>query len=241
MSRVHLFSIIVVLSIIFISSSFSQEQEPQNKDKAYKPMIIKFDEDGDKYLRFIMWHQIWMTTSNLSSESSNLQLHPSIRRSRFLAYAQISEDFLILTHFGLNGLNANNLSSLGNNSNAPQFFLHGAWAEFKMHDGLYVGGGLHYWKGLTRLASQSTLNFMTLDQSRPFTSWHSLGITDQFARHLGFYAKGQIGRLDYRVAINSPMRDPLGEGKDYGMKDSGLTYTGVSNTNFEGNEVGNFI
>jgi len=204
-------------------------------------MIIKFDEEGSKYLRFIMWHQIWMTTNNLSSESSNLQLYPSIRRSRFLAYAQISDDFLILTHFGLNGLNTDNLTSLGNNGNGPQLFLHGAWAEFRLIDGLYIGGGLHYWKGLTRLASQSTLNFMTLDQSRPFVSWHSLGITDQFARHLGFYAKGQIGRLDYRMAINAPMRNPLGDGKDYGMKDSGLTYTGVANSNLQGDEVGNMI
>jgi hypothetical protein len=119
------------------------------------------------------------------------------------------------------------LSSLGNNSNAPQLFLHGAWTEFKVTDELYLGAGLHYWNGLTRLASASTLNFMTLDQSRPFVHWHSLGITDQFARHLGVYAKGQIGQFDYRLAFNTPGKSPLGGGKDYGGQ-SDLTYTGIS-------------
>ena len=241
MSRGHLISIVAVLSIIFFTSSITQAQVLPKEETAYKPMILKFDEDGSKYLRFIMWHQVWLTSSNLSSENTNVQLHPSLRRSRFLAYAQISPDFLILTHFGLNGLNTENMTSLGNNGNAPQIFLHGAWAEFRMREGIHIGGGLHYWKGLTRLASQSTLNFMTLDQSRPFVSWHSLGITDQFARHLGFYAKGQFGKFDYRLAINAPIRDPLGGGKDYGLKDSGLTYTGVTNCNLEGDDVGNMI
>lgn len=71
------------------------------------------------------------------------------------------------------------MTSLGSNGNAAQFFLHDAWTEFKVTDELYVGAGLHYWKGMTRLANQSTLNFMTLDNSRPFAHWHSLGILEQ--------------------------------------------------------------
>jgi hypothetical protein len=85
------------------------------------------------------------------------------------------------------------MTSLGSNGDAPQLFLHDALGEFKLNDALYIGGGLHYWKGMTRLGNQSTLNMMTLDQARPFVQWHSLGNTDQFARHLGVYAKGTIG------------------------------------------------
>ena len=237
----QLFSSVVILFFLAFTANLSQAQISQDQDKSYKPIVLNLDEDGNKYVRFIMWHQIWMTTNNLSDEVSNLQLHPSIRRSRFLAYAQISEDFLILTHFGLNNLTTENMSSLGNNGDAPQLFLHGAWGEFRVNDQLFIGGGLHYWKGLSRLASQSTLNFMTLDQTSPITSWHSLGITDQFARHLGVYAKGQIGKFDYRVAMNSPIRHPLGDGKDYGLYDSGMTYTGARHLDKEGNEVGNTI
>lgn len=219
-----------------------QAQEKKEVDHSYKPLTLKLNEDGSKYVRFIMWHQIWLTTNNLSAEDSKLQITPSIRRSRFLAFAQISPRFLILTHFGLNGLNPNNLSSLGSNSDSPQLFLHDAWAEIKINDALYVGGGLHYWKGMTRLANQSTLNFMTLDQSRPFTSWHSLGITDQFARHLGVYAKGNIGKFDYRIALNAPGRSPLAAGANLGTKNnSALAYTGASNVDENGDPVGNMI
>lgn len=226
---------------LFLTKSIGQEIPPPEIDHSYKPLKLNLSEDGKKYVRFIMWHQLWVTTNNLDADNAKLQLTPSIRRSRFLAFTQISPRFLILTHFGLNGLNPNNLSSLGNNSNSPQLFLHDAWGELKVNDALYIGSGLHYWKGLSRLANASTLNFMTLDQSRPFTAWHSLGISDQFARHLGVYAKGQIGKFDYRVAANSPGRSPLGDGRDYGMKGSDLTYTGVGHMNRDGNPVGNGI
>ncbi|MCB9041452.1 MAG: hypothetical protein H6557_32940 [Lewinellaceae bacterium] len=47
------------------------------------------------------------------------QFTTSIRRSRFLAFAQVSPRFLILTHFGLNNLTPDNLTSLGNNGGFP--------------------------------------------------------------------------------------------------------------------------
>ena len=235
------FTYLVLILCLTAFSSKIDAQEGQGEDHSYRPLTFKLDESGKKYIRFIMWHQIWLTTNNLSADNSNFQLTPSIRRSRILAFAQVSPRFLILTHFGLNSLNPSNLTSLGNNGDGPQFFLHGAWGEFKINDWMYAGGGLHYWKGLTRLANQSTLNFMTLDQSRPFTAWHSLGITDQFARHMGVYIKGQKGNFDYRLAWNSPIRNNIGAGRDYGTKDSGLTYNGVINSDSDGNPTGNNI
>lgn len=235
--------LIITSTLLFSCVGFLQAQEVEKpkEDHSYKPLTLKLNEKGSKYVRFIMWHQIWMTSNNMSADNAKFQLTPSIRRSRFLAFAQISPRFLILTHFGLNGLSPNNLSSLGSNGDAPQLFLHDAWGELKVSDGLYVGGGLHYWKGLTRMSNQSTLNFMTLDQSRPFIGWHSLGITDQFARHLGIYAKGAIGKFDYRIALNSPLRNNIGAGKDYGFNDSGLTYNGVLNSDRSGDPMGNSV
>ncbi|MEO0338380.1 MAG: porin [Bacteroidota bacterium] len=243
MQRTFTQKVLLVFSLCFLfglGKTMAQEQAKE-EDHSYKPLMVKLSDDGKKYIRFIMWHQIWATTNNLAVDDSKLQLSTSIRRSRLLAFAQVSPRFLVLTHFGLNSLNANNLTSLGSNGDAPQLFLHGAWGEFKVTDELYIGSGLHYWKGLTRLSNQSTLNFMTLDQSRPFVHWHSLGITDQFARHLGIYAKGQFGKLDYRLALNTPGRSPLGAGKNYGTNDSGLTYTGLSTADEDGNPVGNSV
>jgi len=237
---------LLVFMAMTISTTWAQDQ--QAEDHSYKPLKLNLNESGSKYIRFIMWHQLWLQTNNLSADDSKLQMNTSIRRSRFLAFSQISSKFLILTHFGLNSLTPGNMTSLGSNGDSPQLFLHGAWGELKLNDALYVGAGLHYWKGLTRLANQSTLNFMTLDQSRPFNAWHSLGITDQFARHLGIYLKGASGKLEYRFAVNQPSRSPLGAGIDYssrfnssGEAMSDLTYTGVSTPNSDGDPTGNTI
>lgn len=235
-----IFHLALILTMSLTGTQALLGQESSEEDRSYRPLTLQLDDSGNKYIRFIMWHQVWATTNNLAVEESKLTVTPSIRRSRFLAYAQISPRFLILTHFGLNGLNPNNLSALGNDRDSPQFFLHGAWTEFKVTNELYIGGGLHYWKGMTRLANQSTLNFMTLDQSRPFVHWHSLGITDQFARHLGIYAKGQIGAFDYRIALNSPGRNPLGGGIDFGGQ-SDWTYTGASTTSNGNTPTGNTV
>jgi hypothetical protein len=56
---------------------------------------------------------------------------------------------------------------------------------------------------------------MTLDNNRQ--SWATLGLSDQFARHIGVYLKGKIGRLQYRVAYNEAnastldTRDPVAD------------------------------
>ena len=232
-----IFGLLTVAILMLGSSLWAQEK--QETDHSYKPLTVKLSDDGSKYVRIILWHQMWLETSNLSDKSVKKNANFSIRRSRFLAYAQVSPRFLILTHWGLNNLNASNLSKLGNDNDAPQLFLHDAWTEFKVTDQLYLGGGLHYWNGLTRLASQSTLNFMTLDQSRPFVHWHSLGYTDQFARHLGIYAKGQVGKFEYRLAWNQAGKN----GYEAGTigEEQRLIYNGVNIPDKAGNAVGQHL
>lgn len=215
---------LLMFCCLLLSTTLSAQDDV---DHSYKPLKLSLNEDGSKYIRFIMWHQIWATTNNLGDES-DFSVTPSIRRSRFLAFAQVSPRFMILTHWGLNSLTPNNLTSLGSNGNAPQLFLHDAWGEFKVADPLYIGGGLHYWKGMTRMSNQSTLNMMTMDASRPFAHWHSLGNTDQFARHLGFYAKGTIAeRFQYRIAFNKRLNpaNSLNGGASYVEKDTATTIT----------------
>ena len=124
-----------------------------------------------------------------------------------LMYAQINKRFLILTHFGLNSLNGDNMHPVGKNSSAA-LFMHDAWAEYTVvPKALNIGGGLHYWNGISRLTNQSTLNIMTLDAPR--FNWPTIGTSDQFARHMGVYAKGKLGRLDYRVSVNNPLSNSI--------------------------------
>ncbi len=198
----------------------AQAQDKPAVDHSYKPLTLKMSEDGSKYVRFIIWHQLWATytqnnpgtvdvNGNVIETSSDMAL----RRARMLAYAQVSPRFLILTHFGINnqsfinGATAPNgpnpATAPGNQGKKPQLFFHDIWTEYELaKDKLYLGMGLHYWNGVSRLSSHSTLNFMTMDA--PIFNWYNIEATDQFARQFGFYAKGQLGRLDYRFHLNKP-------------------------------------
>lgn len=224
---------------------------PKPVDHSYKPLTLKLNEDGSKYVRFIMWHQIWVTATQNnpgtkdvkgalidgSGDTKAWSQDIALRRSRFLAYAQISPRALILTHWGINnqsfinggatavGFQAAATTGANNGGKKPQLFLHDAWTEYELlKDKLYVGAGLIYWNGISRLTSNSTLNFMTLDA--PIFNWPTIEATDQFARQFGIYAKGQLGRLDYRLALNKPFANgklPAAVGK--GVAENVLTET----------------
>lgn len=193
---------------------------PPAVDHSYKPMMLKLDEKGQKFIRFITWHQVWITqTSNnpgtldINGKQQTSVTDLSLRRSRVLIQAQVSPRFMIVSHFGINNqsfINGGGAGVLGTGASAtsqggkrPQLYIHDAWTEYAVKQGkLHIGAGLHYWNGVSRLSSQSTLTFMTMDA--PIFNWYNIETTDQFARQLGIYAKGQLGRLDYRVHLNKP-------------------------------------
>lgn len=189
-------------------------------DHSYKPMILKLDDKGQKFIRLITWHQIWIshTENNPGTLDINGKVQSNtndigIRRSRFLVQAQVSPRFMIVSHWGINNqsfTNGGSAGTLGTGASAtgqggkrPQLYIHDAWTEYAVKPGkLHLGAGLHYWNGVSRLSSQSTLTFMTMDA--PIFNWYNIEATDQFARQLGVYAKGQLGKLDYRISLNKP-------------------------------------
>ncbi|MBP8213026.1 MAG: hypothetical protein KAX53_04730, partial [Saprospiraceae bacterium] len=229
-SKMNLYHLKLFAFLLVFSTSFTlsaQVAPTAEEDHSYKPLTLKLNESGSKYVRFIMWHQFWVTATqnNPGTRDVNGKLIDgtdgsnawssdiALRRSRFLVYAQVSPRVMILTHWGINnqsfinGATApsgpNSAASASNQGKKPQLFLHDAWTEFRViPTKLYIGAGLHYWNGVSRLGSHSTLNFMTLDA--PIFNWQNIEATDQFARQFGIYAKGQLGKLDYRIALNKP-------------------------------------
>jgi hypothetical protein len=226
-------------------------------------MKVNINEDGSKYFRVISWAQVWSQYNSDRPLDANgkeqAALDFSVRRARILMYAQINKDFLILTHFGLNSLNANNMSPTGTGEGS-QLFLHDIWTQYSLGKNHAIGGGLHYWNGISRLNNQSTLNIMTLDNDRQ--AWATLGLSDQFARHIGVYAKGALGKFQYRVAINEASTNNLqatvvptnGGAASYtgrrllGSKEAGKTYAGYfeygfleAESNFLPYKVGTYL
>jgi hypothetical protein len=87
----------------------------------------------------------------------------------------------------------------------PQVFVHDTWGEFKVNNGLYVGGGILTWSGLSRMTNAATLNFMMVDA--PIYNWTTIDASDQFARTMGLYAKGTLfHRLNYRAILTKPFQ-----------------------------------
>jgi hypothetical protein len=124
-----------------------------------------------------------------------------------------------------------------------QVFFHDVWGQYRITDNHSIGGGLHYWNGISRANNQSTLNMMTLDNTRQ--AWATIGLSDQFARHMGIYLKGNLGKLQYRVSINDAITDNLQANANpsqgaaiysgrrlLGSKDAGRTYAGYFDYNF---------
>jgi hypothetical protein len=224
-------NLFVLLSSFLLMTQVNIAQSSPDYNGGLK---VKFDEEGKKYLRIISWVQAQVIyNDNVPEASSNINFN--LRRARIVAYAQLNEKFLILTHFGLNNLNAENLSATGTGKDS-QLFFHGVWGQYHLGDHA-IGGGLHYWNGISRLNNQSTLNLLPLDNNRQ--SWSTLGLSDQFIRHIGVFGKGKFGKLQYRVAINEAITNSLDErdpvdvlGAVYsgrrllGSKDAGFVYAG---------------
>lgn len=196
-----------LLSFFFLATSLGFAQGASEYTGGMK---VKLNEDGSKYFRIISWAQFWAQHSDndavnsFGNEESDLNF--SMRRARVLMYAQLTKKFLILTHFGLNSQNANNMGPVGKDASS-QLFFHDVWGEWQLTSDHSVGGGLHYWNGISRANNQSTLNMLTLDNNRQ--SWATLGLSDQFARHMGVYFKGKFDRLQYRVSINESLTNGL--------------------------------
>ncbi|SET44725.1 hypothetical protein [Hymenobacter actinosclerus] len=171
---------------------------------------VNMSPDGSKYFRIISWHQVWTRYNKNNTGSQRVAGDPEsstfdvgLRRSRLLLYAQLNPRFLIITHLGINNQNAvGGGVGIGDPGKKPQLFVHEAVVEYKVFKYLNIGAGLHYQNGISRMSRASTLNMLAYDV--PIVNWPTIEKTDQFARGLGIYAKGRVGKLDYVLAMNDP-------------------------------------
>ena len=202
--------------------TYAQGSEPYGQG-----LRLDLDTSGHRYLRLIIWNQIWMRSiqhnpgSIVNEQPVSNTWDISARRLRLLAYAQITPRYLILAHIGINNQTfvtggAPGTSGTGPNGagKKPQLFFHDAWNEYAVIPlinpktglrnkySLYFGAGLHYWWGLSRMSSASTLNFLALDA--PIVNWPLVETSDQFVRQFGMYVKGKWGKLNYSMHLNKP-------------------------------------
>ncbi len=209
--------LLFLLSCLFICQSvFSQGSD------LYRGGIdIPVGQDSSKHIRIILLQQFWAKrvennpgTIDTNGELAKHSFDIGARRVRATIYSQITPRFMVLTQFGINNQTFLNGGAPGQGPKKPQMFIHDAWTQYtvipekdyisgeKNPFSLYMGMGLHFWNGVSRMTNASITSFLTLDL--PVYNFPNIERTDQFGRQFGIFAKGKAGPLDYRFNVNKP-------------------------------------
>jgi hypothetical protein len=192
-----------------------------SNDGATKKLQWALNKDGSRYFRIELWLQVWTRAMQLNpgttilDDPNTLETENQdawygdvgIRRARIRMFGEIFPRVLVLMHFGINNQTFRRDAGSGFKQ---QLFFHDLWAEVAaVKEHLYIGGGLIYWNGISRMTNASTITLMSLDA--PISNWPTIEETDQFARQLGLYAKGKAGLFDYRVSATRPFVPVVGD------------------------------
>jgi len=168
-----------------------------------KGLRVNLNEDGSHYFKFTGLTQVWLryNQSNpgtaMYGDPANTTYDIGIRRLRFQAYGQLSDRVFVYTQFGQNNLNRMASRKTGG-------FFHDAIVEYAlMKRNLSMGAGMTGWSGLSRYASPSVGSILSLDA--PLYQQATNDVNDIFLRKLSVYAKGKLGKLDYRLALTNPL------------------------------------
>ncbi|MFY7989854.1 MAG: hypothetical protein ACOVO3_03925 [Fluviicola sp.] len=191
-------------TILFVlCSPFVMHAQTSSIDSSRFVPEFKYSWNNNKqYIKFTAVNQIWIRHSEMNP-GTEIDKHAvsnytdvGIRRLRFSVLAQLTNRLFFYTQFGQNNFNFLSKRNTG-------AFFHDATTEYKCLPQLQIGAGLTGWSGLARFASPAVGSVMGIDV--PLYQQVTNGVNDQFLRKLSVYAKGQISRLDYRLALSSPM------------------------------------
>ncbi|MES2732990.1 MAG: hypothetical protein V4714_14665 [Bacteroidota bacterium] len=201
-------------SILSIANSQAQTQSPVLRDTTNvaptppKPapkreLKVNLNEDGTNYFRFTFLNQTWLQFnesnpgSTVAGEAKDNTFDIGLRRTRIQAYGQLTDRVFFYAQFGQNNFNHLSARKSGN------LFFHDLTGEYALvKNKLSLGAGLTGWSGLGRYASPSAGSILTLDA--PLVQQATNDVNDLFLRKLSLYAKGKLGKFDYRIALSDP-------------------------------------
>jgi hypothetical protein len=163
--------------------------------------------DGSHYFQFTVMNQTWVRYNEnnpgtlVENKPKDNSFDIGLRRTRFQAFGQLTDKVFVYFQFGMN--NFNSQYNTGGNRKLHAFF-HDALCEYKVSKGnqLKIGGGLTIANGLSRFSQPSVSSIMTMDV--PVFAQSTVDQTDEFSRKLSVYARGQVGKFDYRFILSDP-------------------------------------
>ena len=195
--------IILLIGIIFPLALLAQSTAGEIEE-----MKLKLNDSGSHYLKATFSNQVWLRYNQSNPGTTVLGENKAetfdigLRRTRIQFFGQLTDHVFFYTQLGQN--NFNFLSQNAGNRKM-QFFFHDALGEYKVwkdNDMLKLGGGLTIANGLSRFSQPSVSTIMTMDV--PVFAQATVDQTDEFSRKLSVYARGQLGKFDYRVVLSDP-------------------------------------
>lgn len=174
------------------------------KAQSIKPLKIALNDDGSHYVQVTGLLQAWVrynennpgTTINGQTANAANTFDIGLRRVRFQAFAQVTDRAFFYTQIGENSFGFTSERKFG-------LFLMDATADYEcIKKYVSIGAGLGSWIGPLRYSSLAVSSIMGMDGMIYQQTTNDLN--DQFVRRMMIYAKGKIGKLDYRVGIAKP-------------------------------------
>lgn len=196
----HLRLALILLFVILNAISVLAQEKPFN--------VVNISPDGSKYIKFGMNLQVWGRYAELNEGSKIGTNEVSdtydivIRRLRLQAMGMITDNIFFHLQLGQNNIN---FTQNNGPSNAPISVMD-ALGEYHFNKSLHIGGGLTAWgAGTTRYSANSSSSQLTLDT--PMYQ-QFINTSSTFGnRNLSIYAKGDLGKFNYRAAITNPYRN----------------------------------
>ena len=219
---------LVLITLLLLTVSINAQTAPKKK----KELIYSLNKDTSEYIKFTFLNQVWLrhTENNPGSTIFNNEqtntFDVSIRRIRFQLFGKISDKVFVYTQFGQNNLNYRTPRKLG------LFFLDAITEYHFTPKTLNIGAGLTSWGGPTRYASPSIGSILSMDA--PLFQQTTADATDQFIRKYSVYAKGKLGKLDYRVAMSTPMSIQNSGAQNAVIAENALFSNQPANVHFQG-------
>jgi hypothetical protein len=180
--------------------------------------------DSSAFIKLNFVGQVWTRYnqnnpgSTVNGELENNTFDVGLRRVRFVMSGQMTKRVAFFVQFGQNNFNYLSPRKTG-------AFLHDATVEYAVAPKKFnLGFGLHGWNGLGRFSNSAVSSILGLDP--PIFQETTNDVNDQFVRKLGIYAKGKLGKLDYRLSVSKPFVtqtasttvDPLTLNSSYSMQ-----------------------
>ena len=196
---------IIIVCVYFLPLSFiyAQDVKEPTKKIEYPELKKNLNESGNHYIKATIVGQFWSRYTDfnpgttLYGYKNQSPFDIGIRRIRFNFMAQVTDRIFFYTQFGQNNFNFTSKLNTG-------AFIHDIVGEYRVHTTkITFGTGLSGWSGLTRFSAPAAGSILGVDA--PLYQQVTNGLNDQFLRKLSIYAKGQIGKIDYRFALSNPM------------------------------------